>query len=169
MHKIRRAELFAAAAHTAVGQFRKYTGEPYYVHPREVAAIVQAAGGDDAQVMAAHLHDVVEDTAITLEQIRFFFDGDVAALVEDLTDVSLPADGNRAERKAIDREHTAQASLRAKMIKLADVISNTRSIREHDQKFAKVYLEEMRLLLSEALHDADPELLSCAWKQIGQE
>ena len=169
MHKIRRAELFAAAAHTAVGQFRKYTGEPYYVHPREVAAIVQSAGGDDAQVMAAHLHDVVEDTHITIEQIQFFFGDDVAALVEDLTDVSLPVDGNRADRIAIDREHTAQASLRAKMIKLADVISNTRSIVEHDQKFAKVYLEEMRLLLSESLHDAHPKLLGRAWEQIGKE
>lgn len=167
MHLIRRAELFAAAAHMAVGQVRKYTGEPYYVHPREVAAIVQAAGGDDAQVAAAHLHDVVEDTDITIEQVRFFFGPDVAELVEWLTDVSRPTDGNRAQRKAIDRAHTAQAPVRAKMIKLADLISNTRSIVEHDEKFARVYLEEKRLLLTEALRDAHPELLEQAWSQIG--
>lgn len=153
----------------AVGQIRKYTGEPYYVHPREVAAIVEAAGGDDAQVCAAHLHDVVEDTDITIQQIQFFFGDDIADLVSDLTDVSMPTDGNRATRKAIDREHTAQASRRAKMIKLADLISNTKSIVEHDEKFARVYLEEKRLLLAEALHDAHPGLLARAWQQVGEE
>lgn len=168
MHLIRRAELFAAAAHSAVGQVRKYTGEPYWVHPREVAAIVEAAGGDDAQVAAAHLHDVVEDTDVTLEMIQDFFGADVANLVGWLTDVSVPTDGNRAERKAIDREHTGLAPKRAKMIKLADLISNTKSIVEHDAKFAKVYLEEKRLLLTEALHDAHPGLLERAWSQVGE-
>jgi len=167
MHIIRRAELFAAAAHMAVGQVRKYTGEPYYVHPRDVAYIVEHAGGDDNMIAAAHLHDVVEDTDITLQQIQDFFGADIADLVGWLTDVSKPTDGNRAERKAIDRAHTAQASVRAKTIKLADLISNTRSIVEHDEKFARVYLEEKRLLLTEALHDADPVLLERAWSQIG--
>jgi (p)ppGpp synthase/HD superfamily hydrolase len=167
MEEIERAELFAAAAHMAAGQVRKYTGEPYHVHPREVAVIVQRRGGDNAQVMAAHLHDVVEDTYVTLDQISEFFGADVANLVGWLTDISKPTDGNRAERKAIDRAHTAQAPVRAKMIKLADLISNTKSIVEHDQAFAKVYLEEKRLLLVEALHDGDAVLLARAWAQVG--
>lgn len=168
MDIVRRAELFAAAAHSAAGQVRKYTGEPYWVHPREVAAIVAAAGGDDAQVAAAHLHDVVEDTDVSIQMIQDFFGADVADLVGWLTDVSKPTDGNRAERKAIDREHTGRAPVRAKMIKLADLISNTKSIVEHDEKFARVYLEEKRLLLTEALHDGDATLLARAWSQVGE-
>lgn len=168
MDIIQRANIFAAAAHMACGQIRKYTGEPYHVHPREVAMIVQAAGGDEFQIAAAHLHDVVEDTDVTIQQIQDFFGYKVAELVGWLTDVSKPTDGNRAERKAIDRAHTAQAPVRAKMIKLADLISNTKSIVEHDEKFARVYLEEKRLLLTEALHDGHPELLARAWSQIGE-
>jgi len=168
MHVILRAELFAAAAHMAIGQTRKYTGEPYWVHPREVAAIVQAAGGDDAQVAAAHLHDVVEDTDITVEQIQQFFGDDVAELVCWLTAVSVPTDGTRAERKAVDRAHTSKAPKRAKMIKLADLWSNTKDVVEQDAAFAKVYLAEKRLLLTEALFDADPVLLARVWDQIGE-
>ena len=153
----------------AVGQVRKYTGEPYYVHPREVASIVKDNGGDEAMIAAAHLHDVVEDTEITIDQVSEFFGADIANLVGWLTDISRPTDGNRATRKAIDRAHTAQAPIRAKNIKLADLISNTKSIVEHDEKFARVYLEEKRLLLSEALYNADPYLLELAWAQIGKD
>jgi hypothetical protein len=72
------------------------------------------------------------------------------------------ADGNRAVRKAIDREHLAKASPAAKTIKLADLISNSRSILQHDPKFAAVYLAEKRLLL-EVLKDGDPTLWSQAY------
>lgn len=161
------ARIFAIAAHSACGQVRKYTGEPYWVHPAHVAWIVEQAGGTVAQLAAAWLHDVVEDTDVTIETIQWIFGDEIAELVSWLTDVSVPADGNRAERKAIDREHTGRASLAAKMIKLADLISNTKSIVEHDAKFAKVYLEEKRLLLVESLHDADPTLLAKAWTQVG--
>jgi len=163
---VAKARTFAIAAHSACGQVRKYTGEPYHVHPAEVAWIVEQAGGTEAQRAAAWLHDVVEDTDVSIELIEQMFGTYVAELVGWLTDVSVPTDGNRAERKAIDREHTAQASLDAKMIKLADLISNTESIVKHDEKFAKVYLEEKRLLLTEALYDADAQLLAKAWSQV---
>jgi (p)ppGpp synthase/HD superfamily hydrolase len=166
MEKVAKARAFAIAAHSAAGQVRKYTGEPYHVHPAEVAQIVTARGGDQAQICAAWLHDVVEDTAVTIELIETEFGKDVAELVGWLTDVSKPEDGNRAERKGIDRAHTGMATLDAKMIKLADLISNTSSIVEHDEKFAKVYLAEKRLLLTEALYDADAQLLTKAWSQV---
>jgi hypothetical protein len=72
---------------------------------------------------------------------------DIATLVGWLTDVSKPEDGNRAVRKAMDRAHTAEAPAEAQTIKLADLISNSRSIMQHDAEFARVYLEEKRLLL----------------------
>ena len=166
MEKVAKARAFAIAAHSAAGQVRKYTGEPYHVHPAEVAWIVEQAGGTEAQRAAAWLHDVVEDTDVSIELIEQMFGTYVAELVGWLTDVSVPTDGNRAERKAIDREHTAQASLDAKMIKLADLSSNTKSIVEHDAKFAKVYLAEKRLLIREAFADMDGEIFLQTCRQL---
>ena len=106
---ISKAKTFATAAHAAVGQKRKYTGEDYIVHPERVAGLVEAYGGSDNMIAAAWLHDVVEDTQVTMEQIRKEFNSEIADLVEWLTDVSVASDGNRKARKAIDRQHTADA------------------------------------------------------------
>lgn len=162
---LERARVFATAAHAAVGQKRKYTGEPYVVHPLEVANIVMAAGGSEASIAAAMLHDVLEDTAVTYDLLEDEFGSEVAELVLWLTDVSKPEDGNRSTRKALDRQHIAAAPAAAQTVKVADLISNTRSIVAHDPGFAKVYLEEKRQLL-EVLTKADPALLNQAKKQI---
>jgi (p)ppGpp synthase/HD superfamily hydrolase len=98
-------------------------------------------------VAAAWLHDVVEDTGCTFTDIHMAFGIDIATLVGWLTDVSKPEDGNRAVRKAIDRAHTAEAPAEAQTIKLADLISNSKSIMQHDPAFAKTYLAEKRLML----------------------
>ena len=162
-----KALTFATAAHAAVGQLRKYTNEPYVVHPIEVAGIVsKVPGATDEMIAAAYLHDVVEDTGVTIELIRKEFGDEVAELVGWLTDVSRPDHGNRAQRKAVDRAHTAGAPAAAQTIKLADLISNTRSIVEHDEKFAKTYLAEKRLLL-EVLKHGDAELWRKCHEQIG--
>jgi len=161
-----RARTFATAAHAAVGQLRKYTFEPYIVHPTEVAATVKTVPHTEAMVAAAYLHDVVEDTGVSIELIRAEFGSEVSDLVGWLTDVSRPDHGNRASRKAVDRAHTAAAPAAAQTVKLADLISNTRSIVEHDAKFAETYLAEKRLLL-EVMTKADPELMARARAQIG--
>ena len=166
MSVIDKARVFATAAHAAVGQTRKYTGEPYVVHPIEVSNIVAEAGGTDAMVAAALLHDVLEDTKVTFDVLEAEFGLEVAELVLWLTDVSKPEDGNRSTRKALDRQHSAAAPAEAQTIKVADLISNTRSIVAHDPNFAKVYLEEKRLLL-EVLTKADPALLNQAKEQVG--
>jgi len=146
---VHKAQVYAMAAHAAVQQKRKYTGEPYIVHPAEVASIVASVPGSTPDmVAAAWLHDVVEDTGCTFTDIHMAFGIDIATLVGWLTDVSKPEDGNRATRKAMDREHTAQAPAEAQTIKLADLISNSKSIMAHDPAFAKTYLEEKRLLLA---------------------
>ena len=149
MDVVRKAQVYAQAAHAAVAQKRKYTGEPYIVHPAEVAKIVAAVPGSTPDmVAAAWLHDVVEDTGCTFTDIHMAFGIDIATLVGWLTDVSRPEDGNRAHRKAVDREHSAAAPAEAQTIKLADLISNSRSIMAHDPVFARTYLEEKRLLLA---------------------
>lgn len=165
---VQKAQVFAIAAHAAVGQKRKYTGEPYIVHPAEVARMVAAVpGATEDMVAAAWLHDVVEDTGVTSTDIHLNFGPEIATLVGWLTDVSRPEDGNRARRKAIDREHTAQAPAEAQTIKLADLISNSKSIMQHDPEFAKVYLEEKRMLL-EVMTRGDAGLMAEARKYIGE-
>ncbi len=149
------ANAIASIAHT--GQVRKYTGEPYINHPEAVAAIVRRAGGTTDMIAAAILHDVVEDTAFTFVDVENFCGPYVAQLVRELTDVSTPSDGPRAVRKEMDLQHLAEASPEAQSIKLADLIDNTKSIVEHDPKFAKVYLREKQRLLG-VLLEGDHEL-----------
>ncbi|CAB4241556.1 HD/PDEase domain containing protein [uncultured Caudovirales phage] len=166
MELVERARVFATAAHAAVGQMRKYTFEPYIVHPAEVASIVATVPHTEEMLAAAWLHDTVEDTGVTIETIRAEFGEKVAELVGWLTDVSRPEHGNRAHRKALDRAHTAAAPAEAQTIKLADLIANTRSIMEHDEAFARTYLEEKKLMLAVMLH-GDVTLMARARGQIG--
>jgi len=154
---INKARKYAEAAHSSIDQRRKYTNDPYIVHPAAVAKLVSTVTDNVEMICAALLHDVVEDTTVTLDQIRSEFGDIVAQLVSELTDVSVLADGNRKIRKAIDREHTRQASPEAKTIKLADLIDNARSITQHDRGFARVFMEEKRLLL-DVLQEGDQSL-----------
>jgi (p)ppGpp synthase/HD superfamily hydrolase len=158
---VARADAFAARAHSGINHKRKYTGDDYIVHPREVAAIVASVPHTPEMLAAALLHDTVEDTGVSIHTIREEFGPVVAKLVADLTDVSTPGGGNRAIRKGIDLAHTAGASPQAKTIKLADLISNTASIVAHDPNFARVYLKEKAAML-EVMSQGDATLLARA-------
>jgi len=151
------AETVAHTAHAAVGQLRKYSDEPYIVHPREVAEIVRFYGGSTIQIQAAFLHDVVEDTSLTVDFISKMFGTEVATMVDWLTDVSVPDDGNRKIRKALDRAHLADAPLEAQFVKVADLISNSKSICEANEGFTIVYMQEKELLLRDMtkIHGTD--------------
>jgi (p)ppGpp synthase/HD superfamily hydrolase len=161
MNIVERARIFATAAHAAVGQKRKYTGEDYIVHPLAVMELVRSVPHDDNMLAAALMHDVIEDTQVTIELIRSEFGDDVAELVDWLTDVSRPEDGNRAVRKAKDCVHTAAAPARAKTIKLADLADNGKSIGAYDPSFARVYQREKEALLA-VLTEGDPTLYEMA-------
>ena len=158
----KRAKNFAQQAHGRIDQRRKYTDEPYIVHPAEVVQIVKTVQHDETMVAAAWLHDVVEDTPVSHDTIKNEFGEQVAELVFWLTDHSTLADGNRAVRKAIDRERLAKAPVAAQTVKVADLISNSGSILEYDAKFAQVYLKEKALLLN-VLNKADKALVARAW------
>jgi (p)ppGpp synthase/HD superfamily hydrolase len=132
---------YACRAHQ--NQVRKYTGEPYITHCVAVAQRVADLGGGVETVMAAVLHDTIEDTATTYQDIKSRFWVSVANLVWELSDVSRPGDGNRAYRKMLDTLWLQRASFDAKFIKLADLLDNGQSILENDQKFWKVYRQEM--------------------------
>jgi (p)ppGpp synthase/HD superfamily hydrolase len=157
---------FAWAAHA--GQVRKYTGEPYICHPLTVADMVGRAGGAHTQIIAAILHDVVEDTPVTVSEVAANFGPRVAELVEWLTDT---ATGNRAERQAASVEKWSRAPLAAVTVKLADLIDNTRSIARHDRRFARVYIPEKRAVLEAMTPTATwsktaASLSRMAWKTI---
>lgn len=159
-----RALVFATIAHGR--QLRKYTGDPYILHPISVAGLVRTVPHSGEMVAAAYLHDVVEDTNVEISEIELVFGPTVAELVSWLTDVSRPEDGNRDVRKALDRDHTARAPAQAKTIKLADLIDNTSSIRDRDPSFwEKTYRREKELLL-EVLRDGDPDLWAMASGQV---
>lgn len=161
-----RALHFATEAHE--GQKRKYTGEPYVRHPIDVSWIMRDLPVTEEVHCAALLHDTIEDTYTTYDDIWGEFGERVAMLVAELTDVSKPEDGNRATRKAIDREHLAIASPEAQTIKLADIISNTSSIKEHDPKFWEVYQQEMKELLK-VLTKGNKELHAIATELVYEE
>lgn len=150
---VRRAVVFAKMAHH--GQTRKYTGEPYFNHLQQVASIVRHMGGDDVQVAAALLHDVLEDTDISVVQLRDEFGPEITDLVIELTDVYTPSaypSYNRKLRKQMETARLAKISPRAKLIKRADLENNTADIQRASKfnvaaaRFAPVYLAEMAAL-----------------------
>ena len=123
-----RAHAVAARAHE--GQLRR-SGEPYIVHPLAVAAIVAELGLDDLTIVAALLHDAVEDTRITLDQIGEQFGPVVTAIVDGVTKLDrLRFDSKEAQQAATMRKMLVAMAKdwRVLIIKLADRLHNMRTI-----------------------------------------
>lgn len=124
-----RANEYARKAHegmgflTAHGQYR-----PQIEHLQEVVDIVWISGGSDIEIAAAWLHDSVEDTAVTLEDLKKEFGDEVAGLVHELTDSDDIRHLPTAERKQKQAERIRNESEGARRIKLADQISNVRCV-----------------------------------------
>jgi (p)ppGpp synthase/HD superfamily hydrolase len=157
---------FAKAKHA--GQVRRYTGEPYINHCFAVAALVAIVPWRTEEMLAAAiLHDTIEDTDTTYEELVKEFGRTIANLVLDLTDQIPLSAGNRTHRKELEAERLARTSMAAQTIKVADLIDNTLTIAEHDPGFAKVYLKEKAHLLS-VLTLADEDLVEIARKQMGE-
>lgn len=120
-----KAVKLAVEAHS--GTERRCKGYPYIIHPMEAAAIVATMTNDQEMLAAAILHDVVEDTDVTLGQIRELFGDRVATLVQHET---APSDKNLTwrERKAIQLQQLAAAPLDSKIVALGDKFSNMQGI-----------------------------------------
>jgi (p)ppGpp synthase/HD superfamily hydrolase len=119
---------FAASKHR--DQRRKgVEATPYINHPIEVATLLACVGGitDIALLQAAILHDTLEDTLTTPEELEEHFGREVRQLVQEVTDDKrLP----KQERKRLQIAHAPQLSPKARLLKLADKISNVRSVME---------------------------------------
>jgi len=124
-----RAIVFAVRAHA--GTERRGKGFPFIVHPLEAVEIVATMTSDQELLAAAALHDTVEDTDVSLEQIRAEFGERIASFVAAESDVFEPGVSEEAswharKQAAIDR--LAGASREAKMVALGDKLSNMRAI-----------------------------------------
>ena len=124
-----RAIEFAVRAHHNTE--RRGKGFPYIVHPLEAVAIVATLTSDQELLAAAALHDVVEDTPVTLDELRREFGGRVAFLVEQesdkfVTGVSESDSWRERKQAAIDR--IASTSYDAKMVAMGDKLSNMRTL-----------------------------------------
>ena len=124
-----RAIIFAVKAHS--GTERRGKGYPYVVHPLEAVAIVATMTNDQELLAAAALHDTVEDTDVTVEQIRAEFGDRVAALVaaeSDEVPADIPEEDTWHARKQASIDRIANAGRDAKMVALGDKLSNMRAI-----------------------------------------
>jgi GTP pyrophosphokinase len=124
------AQAYELAASAHEGQSRK-SGEPYIHHPLSVGRIVADLGLDDVTVAAALLHDSVEDTGVTLEQVARQFGDEVAAIVDGVTKLDRVQFDSKAAQQAASMRKMLVAmakDLRVLMIKLADRLHNMRTL-----------------------------------------
>lgn len=134
---IERSYLFAEEAHE---NQRRYSGEPYISHPLEVAYILAELNMDVYAICAGILHDVVEDTFITVDVIQVNFGNDIAALVDGVTKIGKIQFVNKEQRQAesLRKMIIAMAQdIRVVIVKLADRLHNMRTLsamREEKQK-----------------------------------
>ena len=150
---------FASEAHQ--GQMRKFSPEPYIVHPIRVSEIVKYYNPRLPVMAAALLHDVVEDTLVSETALSVFLHNimepeeaaETLRLVMQLTDVYVKSSYpqlNRSRRKQLELERLATISPDAQTIKYADIIDNTSEMDSFDPEFGPEYLQECLAILKKA-------------------
>jgi len=139
-------------------QVRKYTGDRYIVHPVRVMEMVREFNDDIRVLCAALLHDVLEDTPVTSDEMEQSLMGIMTAaeaqkvtqLVIELTDIFIKASYprlNRKSRKEKEADRLSQISPEAQTIKYADILDNVTDIVRQDAEFAGTYLHEAKRML----------------------
>ncbi|MFJ8358499.1 RelA/SpoT family protein [Streptomyces sp. NPDC093984] len=140
LEPLRRAYLLAESSHR--GQMRK-SGEPYITHPLAVTLILAELGAETTTLTASLLHDTVEDTDVTLEQVREEFGEEVRYLVDGVTKLEKVDYGAAAEPETFRKMLVAAGNdVRVMSIKLADRLHNMRTLgvmrREKQERIARV-------------------------------
>lgn len=136
---------FAIRAHD--GQHRKDNETLYITHPIGVAALVSEYGGNVDQVIAAILHDTVEDCETTIDDVERVFGSVVSTMVDDLTNISKQdrPELNRAARKELDAQRLATVSLESQLVKLCDIYYNISDLVGLEPGFRIKFLKEKKL------------------------
>ncbi len=139
---LNRAYVYAMKAH---GQQKRASGDPYFSHPLEVAAILTDLKLDDATIVTALLHDVIEDTDSTRAEIDQLFGPEIGGLVEGLTKISRL---DLVSKKAEQAEHfrklllAISSDIRVLLVKLADRLHNMRTLEHMKPESRKRASEE---------------------------
>ncbi|HWU20468.1 MAG TPA: HD domain-containing protein, partial [Nocardioides sp.] len=117
------------------GDQKRKSGDPYITHPLAVTTILAGIGMTEATLVAALLHDTVEDTAYTLDECRRDFGDEVAQLVDGVTKLDKVVYGDSAQAETIRKMIVAMSrDIRVLVIKLADRLHNMRTLRFVPQK-----------------------------------
>ena len=157
------AELYATAAHAAAGNKRRHTGDPYIVHPKAVVDELclhwnhNGLHVTSAMISAAWLHDVVEDTKVTVEDLIVQFGQPIGGLVAELTK-SQDKSKSKLVRTNIEAERLRSISPDAQNIKCCDIISNLRDfVIQGDDEQTQRYMHKVTKYLN-CMVDADQNL-----------
>ncbi|RKZ14584.1 GTP pyrophosphokinase, partial [bacterium] len=129
LNLLRKAYIFSAREHK--DQVRR-SGEPYLVHPIEVAYILAELQLDTASIVSGLLHDVVEDTLTTIENVSEYFGKDVAHVVEGVTKISKLKFASQEQAQAENLRKMILAmvdDIRVILVKLADRLHNMRTLQ----------------------------------------
>lgn len=148
-----RARIFAMKSHE--GQTRKYSGQPYFSHPELVANILKYMTTDEDLIAAAYLHDVLEDTGVSLQELQRRFGERVAGLVWELT-----SDSEQIQimgKAAYLANKMNLMSDEAFLIKLADRLDNLHDLSAADEEFRNRYLHQTREILHSLNRNLTPE------------
>jgi|GEM_PF-4376689 len=146
-------------------QRRRYTGEPYWKHLAEVAALTRLGTEDTDALITAWLHDAVEDSGLEPGMLCAQFGERVRSGVMWLTCAAIEEGEPRDQRKARAVKQLRQAPGWVQTIKCADLASNLASIADHDLAFARHYVPECRALY-ESLGQASPPVRMLAAKEL---
>ncbi len=167
---LRRA--YAVADHWHRGQVRK-SGAPYITHPLAVAILLADIGMDTTTLVAALLHDTVEDTGLTIGQVKAEFGAEVAVLVDGVTKLDGSKWGDHAESETFRKMILAASiDLRVLVIKLADRVHNLRTLGHHAkrEKRERIARASMELLVPFAqrlgLYDYQREIEDLAFATL---
>src|ERR1700729_4160891 len=139
---LNRAYVYAMKAH---GEQKRASGDPYFSHPLEVAAILTDLKLDDATIAAALLHDTIEDTPATRAEIDELFGHEIGALVEGLTKLKKPDLVTKEAKQAENLRKLLLAiadDVRVLLIKLADRLHNVRTLEYRPPEARRITAEE---------------------------
>ncbi len=162
MNKIEEAIIYATKMHQ--GKVRKFTNTPYILHPLEVAQILSTMTKDEDVITAGILHDIVEDTEGTLQDLENLFGKRVAELVDSESENKYPGEDKRATWKRRKEESILvlknSTDIGVKQLWLADKLANIRSL-------AGIYSEQGEAMW-QVLNQSDPAMHCWYYKSIGE-
>ncbi|MEE6251487.1 MAG: HD domain-containing protein [Bdellovibrionota bacterium] len=167
-HKVLEAIRFAKKHHH--GQFRKFDGLPYFTHPVRVAKIVKKQTQDIDLIIAAYLHDLIEDTMVNKRWIKKKFGKRVANIVNELT-----SDPSKIEKMGSKAEYLADKMLKmspeALLIKLADRLDNVSDFESAELDFINKYRAETNYILTKLskrndLNESHKSLITQIFKKM---